>query len=375
MGKADCRVMYGGQAKETKTKMKADGDPDSRNGGGSGGDGDPDSRIIIPGFNTNNATIRFNLNIAADCMARKIDFGPFAPIGLSDKDKFNALFESVNPQISDLTFSNLFMWRNMINFRVAWLDGFACILAVPRLYPPYIYAPVGDVAGNPGGFARACECAREFFETNGWKLRFRCVPADIAPLIARMFDDCECEEDRDFFDYLYLAEDLIWLRGKRFDGKRNHINKFRKLYDFGYERLTKAHIDDCRRIMYDRCVDNDCDCLRGMEHACDRKPSAELLDNLEWLDCKGAIIRVGDRYEAFTVGEALNRETAVIYIEKANAAIAGLYAYVNQQFCERDWSGMTYINREEDEGVPGLRKAKLSYHPIKLIEKYTIICK
>jgi hypothetical protein len=263
----------------------------------------------------------------------------------------------------------------MINFRVAWFGGFACILAIPREYPPYAYAPVGDSAGDGEGFARAVAATADFFRANGWQPCFRCVPIDVAPLLTRMFDSCECEEDRDFFDYVYLASDLIELRGKKFDGKRNHIKKFLRQYDHEYIKLTPEHIDDCLRIMYDRCVENDCDCLRGHDYACDRMPSAELLAHYGELDCTGAIIRVDGRFEAFTVGEALNRDTAVIYIEKANTAFTGIYTYINQQFCEREWADMAYINREEDEGVPGLRKAKLSYHPARLIEKYTITCK
>jgi len=262
----------------------------------------------------------------------------------------------------------------MINFRVAWFGGFACILAIPREYPPYVYAPVGDVAGDPGGFADAVGEICGFFSTNGWRPLFRCVPIDVAPQLTRLFQSCECEEDRDFFDYVYLASDLIELRGKKYDGKRNHIKKFMKLYDHEYVKLGPEHIDDCLRIMYDRCVENDCGCLRGHDHACDRKPSAELLEHFRELDCTGALIKVSGRYEAFTVGEALNGDTAVIYIEKANTAFSGIYTFINQQFCEREWAGMTFINREEDEGVQGLRKAKLSYHPVRLIEKYTISC-
>ena len=304
----------------------------------------------------------------------KIDFGPFTEVRISDKGFFNKLFEAVNPQISDLTFSNLIMWRHMINFRVAWISGFACILAIPREYPPYVYAPVGDVAGDPTGFVKAVGMICDFFTGNGWQPLFRCVPIDVAPVLTNYFESCECEEDRDFFDYVYLAGDLIGLKGKNFDGKRNHIKKFLKTYEYEYVKLTNAHVDDCLRIMYDRCVENDCGCLRGHEYACDRKPSAELLEHFNDLDCKGALIKVGGRFEAFTVGEALNRDTAVIYIEKANTAISGIYAFINQQFCEREWAGMTYINREEDEGVQGLRKAKLSYHPVRLIEKYTVSC-
>ncbi|MDR3121846.1 MAG: phosphatidylglycerol lysyltransferase domain-containing protein [Clostridiales bacterium] len=327
-----------------------------------------------PAANPANLGAAQTIDAAVGVDVDSVDLSEFKAVEVSDKEAFGELFRAVNPQISDLTFSNIMMWREMIHFRTAWVDGFLILLALPRKYPPYAYAPIGDVAGNPGGFARAVEWITAFFRRNGWAPCFRCVPRDVVPALTRQFRSCRCEEDRDFFDYVYLASDLIGLRGKKFDGKRNHINKFRKLYEFEYETLTPAHIDDCLRIMYDRCVENDCDCLRGEDYACDRKPSTELLEHFGELDCKGAIVKVNGRYEAFTVGEALNRDTAVIYIEKANAEIQGLYTYINQQFCEREWQGMTYINREEDEGVPGLRKAKLSYHPERLIEKFTVTC-
>jgi len=304
-----------------------------------------------------------------------VNFGPFKPVEMSDKETLNRLFSAVNPQISDLTFSNLIMWRHMINIHVAWFGGFACLLAIPREYPPYVYAPIGDMSGDRAGFAGAVWETVEFFRANGWQPRFRCVPIDAAPALTGLFEACECEEDRDFFDYVYLSDDLIKLGGKKYDGKRNHIKRFKKLDDYEYVKLTPDRIDDCIRIMYDRCAENDCDCLRGNDYACDRKPSSELLEHFSDLDCTGALIKVGNHFEAFTIGEALNRDTAVIYIEKGNTAVPGIYTYINQQFVEREWSGMTYINREEDEGVPGLRKAKLSYHPVKLIEKYTITCK
>jgi hypothetical protein len=295
----------------------------------------------------------------------------FARVGMEDKPRFDALFRAVRPQISDLTFSNIMMWRDRIDSRVAWAGGFACIVATPREYPPYAYAPVGDM-GDAAGFERAVRLIVAYFRDRGWAPRFRCVPAGVVPEMTRLFGSCRCEGDRDFYDYVYLASDLIGLRGKKFDGKRNHINKFRKTYEHEYEKLSPAHIDECLRIMYDRCVANGCGCLQGDSHACDRMASAGLLRHFGDLGCVGAIVKADGRYEAFTVGEALNADTAVIYIEKANASVQGIYSFINQQFCEREWSGMTYVNREEDEGVEGLRKAKLSYHPAKLIEKYTI---
>ena len=301
----------------------------------------------------------------------------FEPIAIEDKSRFGALFAAIQPQISDFTFSNLFMWRRLINLQACWTGGFAVILAIPRRYPPYAYAPAGDMA-DEAGFARAALLACEHFRAMGWAPRFRSVPADVAPTLMRVLRACgfeaACEPDRDFFDYVYDANDLIGLRGKRFDGKRNHISRFRRGYSFVYEELAEAHIGECARIMRERCVEAGCACLGGELDACDRAPSMELLAHFGELDCRGAVIRVNGRCEAFTVGEELNRDTAVIYIEKANSAIHGLYAYINQQFCERAWPGMAYINREEDEGIEGLRKAKLSYHPARLVEKFTVTC-
>lgn len=92
----------------------------------------------------------------------------------------------------------------------------------------------------------------------------------------------------------------------------------------------------------------------------------------ETLGLQGEAVLIGDKVEAFTFGELLNEQTAVVHIEKANPEIPGLYSVVNQLFCQKYWSGVSFINREQDLGEEGLRKAKLSYHPIRLVEKYRL---
>jgi hypothetical protein len=295
----------------------------------------------------------------------------FAHFKLDDKRVFDKLFREYGSRASDFTFANLFMWRRMINYRYTWVGGFACIIAIPYKYPPYAYTPIGDMSDSRG-FRHAVGAVYDYFLYRGWTPRFRCVTDDITPLITGAVKISKSVLDRDFSDYVYLADSLISLKGKKYDGKRNHINKFKKMYEYEYEKMTSAHVGECYRIMYERCVEKDCGCLKGKFYSCDRKPSMELLENYDQLGCVGGIVKVNGRYEGFTVGDALNKNTAVIYVEKANASIHGLYAFINQQFCEHEWSGMTYVNREEDEGVEGLRKAKLSYHPAFLIEKYTL---
>lgn len=98
----------------------------------------------------------------------------------------------------------------------------------------------------------------------------------------------------------------------------------------------------------------------------------EALKNFIALEMQGGVILIEGEVEAFTLGELLNKDTAVVHIEKANPEIRGLYALINQQFCEQAWGKVPFINREQDLGEPGLRTAKLSYNPIRLVEKYRI---
>ena len=97
-----------------------------------------------------------------------------------------------------------------------------------------------------------------------------------------------------------------------------------------------------------------------------------ILENFEYLGLSGAVIKVDGIIQAVTVGERLNWNTAVINLEKANTDIEGIYAIVNQQFAANQWAELEFINREEDMGIEGLKKAKLSYYPIRMVEKYTV---
>ena len=96
------------------------------------------------------------------------------------------------------------------------------------------------------------------------------------------------------------------------------------------------------------------------------------LADFQALELQGGVILINDRVEAFTCGELLNAATAVIHLEKANPEVRGLYAVINQQFCQQAWAGVPFVNREQDLGEPGLRTAKMSYHPHHLVEKFRI---
>lgn len=177
--------------------------------------------------------------------------------------------------------------------------------------------------------------------------------------------------DRDNYDYVYLADKLISLSGRKLHSKKNHLNAFKKLYPAAeYLPITAEIIPDCLEQLdrwYEiRIADEPDDPFIGYERAAIR----EIFADFDYFKLKGGAIRLNDKIIAFTYGEQLNDDTAVVHVEKADPDIRGAYPAINQGYVANTWCGMTYINREEDMGHEGLRKAKESYKPEKMIEKF-----
>lgn len=294
----------------------------------------------------------------------------FSEITLRDKPLFDRHLAGHHAQISEHTFTNFFAWRNFYKFRYTIIGNLLCVIAVPAKSEPFAMMPIGSA--DAGELSEAIGRLRDYFRSRGWRPAFRRIAeGELQHFKGFTASETDIVYDRDNSDYLYLSSDLITLKGKKFDGKRNHINRFKRDHAFEYVPLSCSLLDECTRIMTEWCREKKCNCQEG--DYCERYANMELLYNFRTLGCKGALLKVdGSSYEAFTVGEMLNRDTAVIHVEKANTHIDGLYTLINQQFCEHEWSGAEYINREQDLGMEGMRKAKLSYNPIKMVDKYTI---
>ena len=188
---------------------------------------------------------------------------------------------------------------------------------------------------------------------------------------------CDCANfevvaDRDNYDYVYLSEKLISLSGRKLHSKKNHLNAFRKEHpDAQFLPITDEIVTQCKLELNSwykqhRQEDGTVDLFIDYE----RTAILEVLNNFADFGLKGGAILLDGRVVAFTFGEQLNTDTAVIHVEKADPEVRGAYPAINQGFVEHAWSHLTYINREEDMGIEGLRKAKESYKPEKLIEKF-----
>jgi hypothetical protein len=174
---------------------------------------------------------------------------------------------------------------------------------------------------------------------------------------------------RDYSDYLYSVRDLIFLQGKKYQPKRNHINKFKSLYNYQYAPMREDDIPECLKMHQQwtilHCKKNN----SSLElEACATRKALQLFNKL---DLEGGVLRVDGKVIAFTLGQPINDTTFDVCIEKALPDYEGAYPMINRQFLKHQLSGYTYVNREEDMGEEGLRKAKLSYQPFKLISKYS----
>lgn len=293
----------------------------------------------------------------------------FSEINLNDKPLFDKYLRQHSPEASELTFTNMFMWREYYRFRYTICSDLLCIIADPISLSPFAMMPIGTL--DSVNFINAVKELEGYFKEREWPFVFkRITEKELEYFKMPGLHECKVEFDRDSSDYLYNSSDLINLKGKKYDGKRNHINKFKKNHTFEYVEFSNSLLGECERIMEEWCKSRDCDCKNG--EYCERYANMELLNNFDIIGCKGALLKVDGRFEAFTVGEMLNEDTAVIHIEKVGTAIDGLYTVVNQQFCEHEWHNALYINREQDLGIEGLRKAKLSYNPVRLVEKYSV---
>ena len=285
-------------------------------------------------------------------------FPEFKPLGFEDRDLINRYLDLNPSEVCEMSFPNIFIWKDSERPRYTTLNGNLCILVEPTFEPAYFLPPGG---GNEVG--RTIEACLEHAP------RLSRVPEDF---VRAHGASLRCEEDRDNFDYIYLREDLAELKGKKYDGKRNRIRKFESTFAHAYERLRSEHADDCRRLLYQWFEEKG----NGDPYMkAEKEAILEALVLFEKLSLVGAVVSVAGRIEAFTIGTPLTGDTALIQIEIANPAFPGLAQWINREFVRREWSGFRFINREQDVGVPGLRKAKLSYQPDHFVKKYNLLKK
>ena len=282
---------------------------------------------------------------------------------LEDKELISSYFAKAPGRSCERTFVNVYLWSRHYKVKFAVIedalvfrdegDGFAFS------YP----------AGKDEAVKKALEALMEYCRERKCPFRLYNVTEEhFAQLCGWFPDRFQIRYDRDAADYVYETEKLATLAGKKLHGKRNHINKFKALYpDWSYESLNDDNVEECFQMALKWRNQNGCDD--------DAEKNAEMCVTLnslrlyKELGLRGGVLKIGEKIAAFSVGEPLCSDTFVVHIEKAFPDIEGAYPMINQQFVLHECMDYTYVNREEDTGAEVLRKAKLSYRPVFMVEK------
>ncbi|MFR4352718.1 MAG: GNAT family N-acetyltransferase [Roseburia sp.] len=291
----------------------------------------------------------------------------FHEITLADKAWMDQRFAEDDRNACEYTFANNFIWRNVYHVEVAEIAGCLVIRFQENGECCFSY-PVGA-----GDKKAAIEVLLARCGKRGCAMNMSPLNAEDRERLLEWFPgQFLIESDRASADYIYSREKLSTLAGKKLHGKRNHIARFKDGDDWSYEPMTGENLEECRKMTYTWIK------MRSEKWNAEMEQEVmvlhEAFDHMQELGLVGGVLRKAGEIVAFTMGERLNSDTFVVHFEKAYPDMQGAYPMINQQFVQSACQEYVYVNREEDTGDLGLRKAKLSYYPEILLKKYIATC-
>ncbi len=260
-----------------------------------------------------------------------------------------------------MTFTNLFIWKDHFKLKWSTLKGIP-IFMIREDDKPCFLEPAGILSRND-----VKKIAFWLKSSYGSEVVFSRVSNQF---ISQLDDNFAINPQREHFDYVYKAEDLIELAGRKYHSKRNHLSNFGKLYHYEYKDMNSDYAKVCVELAQKWCKEKRC---KDDMNLLDEFEATKLaLENFDDLKLKGGVLIIDGNVEAFTLAEMLNDHTMVIHVEKANKIFDGIYVAINNFFCKHNLKAGMFVNREQDLGDEGLRKAKLSYFPDHMVEKFSV---
>ena len=287
----------------------------------------------------------------------------FKKIQLEDQELIQSYFDRYPSRSCERSFASSYLWSR--HYQVTYAVIEETLVFCSNIDGKSFSYPLGEKEDVKEAIAYLLQYTKE----EGIPLSIYNVTEEQWSEMEVLFpDQFEISYDRDIADYVYETEKLATLSGKKLHSKRNHINRFKQDHEnWSYESMSKDNLEECFQMALKWRQENNCDEDCGkMAEMCVTLNSLRLFKELGY---KGGVLRIDNEVVAFTMGEAVTEDTFVVHIEKAYADIQGAYPMINQQFVAHECMNYQYINREDDTGSEGLRKAKLSYRPAFLIEK------
>lgn len=295
----------------------------------------------------------------------------FKTLSLKDKDVFDKFIKPYYFSTCEYSFTNLLIWKNGCKIEYCIEDNTLIIKKIDFDGHSHFMQPIKYKKEN---LKRIVDELIEYKNFHKLDCLFKDAEKPFIDDLKDVYGDkFTILEDRNNYDYIYKSENLINLSGKKLHGKKNHYNHFIKNYNYEIKFIksdSKDIVEDCIDFAQ-KWYDNSGHDKKYLLYELDG--IKYILTNISFIDYTGIAVYIDDRIKAFTIGEKVNEKMAVIHIEKADPSINGLYTFINQKFIEICFNDVPFINREQDLGLEGLRKAKLSYHPVKLEKKYSVI--
>lgn len=290
----------------------------------------------------------------------------FRKIDISDKPWITELLRKSDFRGCEYSFANNMAWHRLYETKICRYKDF--YISCSEKDGLHFTFPAGA-----GDYKEVLTLLRKYAEECGVPFVVSSVLTENLPLFEEYFPgEYTVENDESGNDYIYLAENLRELRGKKYHGKRNHLKRFYET-DWSYSKMTERDFDECIEFAvksYNENMSYDDESSVGEQFAINT-----FFNNFDALDLRGGVIRIGGKVEGFTIGSRINSDTMDIHVEKANAAINGAYTAIMNEFAKAESADYTYINREEDLGLEGLRRSKRSYCPEFMLVKNTVIFK
>lgn len=286
---------------------------------------------------------------------------------IEDKAWVDQCFKHLKTMNCDYTFGNMFVWSTEYSTKICMFkDFFICSWGMGK--ETNFGIPVGK-----GDFKEAVEEVIKYAKANDIMPRFYGVTEAYVEMLNENFPDAfQFSYDDGYGDYIYEVEKMASLKGKKYHGKRNHITNFKKNNpNWSFETINKDNIDDCINL-HAKWINTHVD---DSDISFEFEAVLKAFENYDKLGFIGGIIRIDGEAVAYTFGEPISDETFVTHFEKAPPDIQGAYPIINQEFTKNCLMNYKYVNREEDLGLEGLRKAKQSYCPEIFLKKCIAVYK
>jgi hypothetical protein len=295
----------------------------------------------------------------------KEDILNFRAIRLEDLPRINTYIASQPYRICDYTIGVLYMWRDFLNYEYAVKNGMLVIRSCLNATMTFSI-PLGE-----GDLDKALDAIEAFCAQNGYPLNFHGVTWEAVKLLVDKFGDrFKITEMVSWGEYLYNFSDLLYLTGKKYHGKRNHINQFNRLYPQAvFKEITLESLPKIEAFLKRYYIQTE---KEQQLFNVEKEMLKKVFRSYAELKAQGGYIEVDGEVAAFAIGETQG-DIIYVHIEKADTNYKGSYAAINNEYLKYFAAeGINFVNREEDVGDPGLRKAKLSYYPVEIIKKYSV---